>query len=138
MGMPRGEVLHLQKPTLTSDVPDIVLLPDINVTFPGTGERGFHPDFLQDRNAPGKQPDSHRAIGEGGGEEETKEGVSDNFSGKQMPPLFLKLWPRAITCRAAVYIFILMTFMPSGMTSSEGRGEIKEKSVLYYFPSFFK
>lgn len=31
--------------------------------------------------------------------------------------------------------FILKTFVPSGMTSSKDRGEIKEKSILHYFPS---
>lgn len=33
--------------------------------------------------------------------------------------------------------FILKTFMPPGMTSSKDRGEIKEKSILYSFPSLF-
>lgn len=32
---------------------------------------------------------------------------------------------------------ILKTFMPSDVTSSKGKGEIKEKSILYCFPSLF-
>lgn len=34
VGMPRGEVLCLQKPVQISDIPYFVLFPEVSITFP--------------------------------------------------------------------------------------------------------
>lgn len=71
-----------------------------------------------------KQPD--KLKGPRGGKEEKQGRHLREFLWEADTTGVCQMWPRAIIWKAAIYryIFILKTFMPSGMTLSKDKGKV--------------